>query len=287
MATSRWRARSEKARPFVSICLAVADPVRGQLVPSAEPVVLTADSPRSSVLIVEDEEAVRYLSRVILERAGHRVYEASTPEQAESVMSEVGQVDVLVADVMLPGGRGPDLFARLRVRYPALRVVFMSGYLDEDVLEGAETDPAMRFIQKPFAADALLGSVSRLLDAAGRAGDRLSGNPDRANRRGVFERGRKSGRCSRPYQCWAITPARPLDETSFGLNRTNLWLVVVALALAVQPARAQMILVGEWSPALSRGSAGAHPGTRARRLHRAAASPTARGSRPTAGTPRA
>jgi len=69
--------------------------------------------------------------------------------------------------VMLPGGRGPDLFARLRVRYPALRVVFMSGYLDEDVLVGAETDPAMRFIQKPFAADALLGSVSRLLDAAG------------------------------------------------------------------------------------------------------------------------
>jgi len=148
----------------------VATPTQEQLVPSVEPVVLTADSQRSSVLIVEDEEAVRYLSRVILERAGHRVYEASTPEQAESVMSEVGQVDVLVADVMLPGGRGPDLFARLRVRYPALRVVFMSGYLDEDVLEGAETDPAMRFIQKPFAADALLGSVSTLLDAAGANG---------------------------------------------------------------------------------------------------------------------
>jgi len=145
----------------------VADPVGERLVPTAEPAMLTADPRGSSVLIVEDEEAVRYVSRVILERAGHRVYEASTPEQAESVMSEVGQVDVLVADVMLPGGRGPDLFARLRVRYPALRVVFMSGYLDEDVLVGAETDPAMRFIQKPFAADALLGSVSRLLDAAG------------------------------------------------------------------------------------------------------------------------
>jgi len=148
----------------------VANAVRERLVPSAEPVVLTTEGPRSSVLIVEDEEAVRYLSRVILERAGHRVYEASTPEQAESLMSEVEQVDVLVADVMLPGGRGPDLFARLRVRYPALRVVFMSGYLDEDVLEGAEADPAMRFIQKPFAADALLGSVSRLLDAAGSGG---------------------------------------------------------------------------------------------------------------------
>lgn len=145
----------------------VADAVDEPLAPSAEPVVITEECARSSVLIVEDEEAVRYLSRVILERAGHRVYEASTPEQAESLISDVGQVDVLVADVMLPGGRGPDLFERLRVKYPALRVVFMSGYLDEDVLEGAQVDPAMRFIQKPFAADALLGSVATLLDTAG------------------------------------------------------------------------------------------------------------------------
>ena len=148
----------------------VADPACERLAPSVEPAALADDYPRSSVLIVEDEEAVRYLSRVILERAGHRVYEASTPEQAESLMSDVGQVDVLVADVMLPGGRGPDLFARLRVRYPALRVVFMSGYLDEDVLEGAHVDPAIRFIQKPFAAEALLGSVATLLDTAGSSG---------------------------------------------------------------------------------------------------------------------
>ena len=113
---------------------------------------------------------MRYLSRVILERAGHRVYEASTPEQAESLMSDVGQVDVLVADVMLPGGRGPDLFARLRVRYPALRVVFMSGYLDEDVLEAAHVDPAIRIIQKPFTGEALLGSVATLLDTASTSG---------------------------------------------------------------------------------------------------------------------
>ena len=111
----------------------VADRARETLTPSVEVPVLAADSPRSSVLIVEDEEAVRYLSRVILERAGHRVYEASTPDQAESMISDVGQVDVLVADVMLPGGRGPDLFARLRTKYPGLRVVFMSGYLDQSV----------------------------------------------------------------------------------------------------------------------------------------------------------
>jgi PAS domain S-box-containing protein len=148
----------------------VVEPAGEPLAPSVEPAALAVDYPRSSVLIVEDEEAVRYLSRVILERAGHRVYEASTPDQAESLLSDVGQVDVLVADVMLPGGRGPDLFERLRTKNPSLRVVFMSGYLDEDVLEGAQFDPAMRFIQKPFAAEALLGSVATLLDAAGSGG---------------------------------------------------------------------------------------------------------------------
>ncbi len=139
--------------------------------PSGEPASqATLDSPCSSVLIVEDEEAVRYLSRVILERAGHRVFEAATPEQAESLLSEIGPVDVLVSDVMLPGGRGPELFARLRVQYPALRVVFMSGYIEEGVLEDTQLDPAMRFMQKPFLAETLLSNVATLLDLAGSGG---------------------------------------------------------------------------------------------------------------------
>ncbi len=145
----------------------IVDPAREYRPPNAEPVNRDIGSTSSSVLIVEDEEAVRYLSRVILERAGHRVFEASTPEQAESILNEVGPVDVLVADVMLPGERGPELFARLRVRYPALRVVFMSGYLEEGIIEESQIDPAMRFVQKPFAAEALLGSVATLLDTAG------------------------------------------------------------------------------------------------------------------------
>jgi len=146
------------------------DPARDRRTPAAEPVSPQAGAPASSVLIVEDEEAVRYLSRVILERAGHRVYEAASAEQAESVLLESGPVDVLVADVMLPGGRGTDLFARLRVRYPSLRVVFMSGYLEEGILEETQGDRGMRFIQKPFAADTLLGSVANLLDTADSGG---------------------------------------------------------------------------------------------------------------------
>jgi PAS domain S-box-containing protein len=127
----------------------------------------TTEPGRASVLIVEDEEAVRYLTRVIFERAGYRVFEAGSPEQAESVAGEAGPIDVLVSDVILPGGRGPDLFARLRTRFPTLRVVFMSGYADDALVDESQVDPAVMFVQKPFAADALLASVATLLGAVG------------------------------------------------------------------------------------------------------------------------
>ena len=144
----------------------IVSPERERQTWNTEPASRRATSTCSSVLIVEDEEAVRYLSRVILERAGYRVFEAGTPEQAESVLSKAGPVDVLIADVMLPGGRGPELFERLRPRYPGLRVLFMSGYFDEAIPEVTQVDPAMRFLQKPFVAEALLGHVADLLAAA-------------------------------------------------------------------------------------------------------------------------
>ena len=150
-----------KGTTFTIYLPRVAQPLlerRTQLAEPPRPLEFTA----SSVLIVEDEEAVRYLARVILERAGHTVFEAGTAEEAESVLLRAGPVDVLVSDVMLQQGRGPDLYALLRQRYPALRAVFMSGYAEESVLEEIARDPAMRFIQKPFVAETLLNSVAAL-----------------------------------------------------------------------------------------------------------------------------
>jgi two-component system cell cycle sensor histidine kinase/response regulator CckA len=147
-----------------------ADPVLENRTRVTEQSYPDAPSIATRVLIVEDEEAVRYLSRVILERAGHTVFEAASLKQAETVLSEVGSIDLLVSDVILPGGRGTDLFSRLRIRHPALRVVFMSGYVDDDILSQTQIDPAMRFIQKPFTAEALLGSVTSLVGSAGAQG---------------------------------------------------------------------------------------------------------------------
>jgi PAS domain S-box-containing protein len=145
---------------------ASVDPVGEIRARNDDPPLREVPSIGATVLIVEDEEAVRYLARVILERAGYKVFEASTLEQAEAMLSDAGPIDVLVSDVMLPGGRGTDLYARLRSRYPALRVVFMSGYVDDEILKQTQLDSAMRFIQKPFAADALLSNVTSLLASA-------------------------------------------------------------------------------------------------------------------------
>jgi PAS domain S-box-containing protein len=114
----------------------------------------------ASVLIVEDEQPVRTLTRTILERAGYRVLDASTSTDAETLFDrEGGGIDLLVTDVALPDGSGPALFKRLFEKRPSLRVLYMSGCADETLVEQAARDPDGGFLQKPFLADALIRKV--------------------------------------------------------------------------------------------------------------------------------
>jgi CheY-like chemotaxis protein len=119
----------------------------------------------ASVLIVEDEQAIRTLTRTILERAGYRVVVASTATDAEALFAqEVGGIDLLVTDIALPDGTGPALFKRLFARRPSLRVVYMSGYTDEMLVDQAALERAGGFLQKPFLADGLVRKVREALD---------------------------------------------------------------------------------------------------------------------------
>jgi PAS domain S-box-containing protein len=113
-----------------------------------------------SVLIVDDEQPIRALTRTILERAGYRVLDASTPAEAETLFDrEADGIDLLVTDVSLPDGGGPALFKRLVEKRPSLRVLYMSGYADETFVDQAARDPDGGFLQKPFLADALIRKV--------------------------------------------------------------------------------------------------------------------------------
>ncbi len=118
-----------------------------------------------TILLVEDEEAVRMLSRALLERQGYRVLAASDAEEAMQIAGrESASIDLLVTDVVMPGESGPELFERLRPLRPAMRVLFLSGYTDEAIVRRGVLKPGTPFLQKPFTATSLSTKVRELLD---------------------------------------------------------------------------------------------------------------------------
>ena len=118
-----------------------------------------------TVLLVEDEEAVRLLTRRILERAGYRVFDAANAEQAEALFERHGAVfSLLVTDVIMPGASGPRLFDRLARQRPDLKVLYVSGYTGDTIVHQGELAPGVEFLRKPFTADALNRRVREVLD---------------------------------------------------------------------------------------------------------------------------
>jgi len=116
----------------------------------------------ATVLVVEDEAAVRVLTRLILERAGYCVIDAPNPETATAVCTD--DVDLLISDVIMPGATGPTLFKMLAKQHPRLKVLYMSGYTDDMVAREGMLDPEAAFLQKPFNNDGLLRKVREVLD---------------------------------------------------------------------------------------------------------------------------
>ncbi|MBB4635557.1 PAS domain S-box protein [Longimicrobium terrae] len=120
---------------------------------------------RGTVLIVEDEDAVRTLARRALERAGMRVLEARSAAAALEVAAREPVLDLLLTDVVMPGGSGSLVARQLGDRYPGLRVLFMSGYPGEAIEElglGRDAD----LIPKPFSPSELAERVAEVLGRA-------------------------------------------------------------------------------------------------------------------------
>ena len=115
-----------------------------------------------TVLLVEDADALRDLTRRILVEAGYAVLEARNGVQAVRIVARQGPIDLLVSDIVMPGMSGRDLALRLREKDPALPIVFMSGYTDDALLGGDFT--TTRLLAKPFDAEQLLRAVREELD---------------------------------------------------------------------------------------------------------------------------
>jgi len=119
-----------------------------------------------TILLVEDEEALREVVRDVLEGAGYKVLDASQPEEAlANAKAYPSPIHLLVSDVALPRMSGPDLAASLAPLRPQMRVLFMSGYAADSMGQHGALEPGAHFIQKPFSTDDLLRLLRSILDA--------------------------------------------------------------------------------------------------------------------------
>ena len=116
-----------------------------------------------TVLVVEDEPAVRAVVVRSLESGGFRVMQASDAAVALQMADREGRPDLVLTDLMMPGIGGAELARRLKAHWPGLPVLFMSGYSEEDLRRQGLVDPEGVIIQKPFKPDTLLRSVNLVL----------------------------------------------------------------------------------------------------------------------------
>ncbi len=142
---------------------------------SAAPLASEADKERDqrfgtgtgTILLLEDDDAVRRVALRVLSDAGYRVLEASRAPEARAILAREGSaIDLLLIDVVMPQISGPRFVAEVSPSHPRMRVLYMSGYSEEAVHMSA--DPALQshFMQKPFTPDNLLSKVHGVLQLA-------------------------------------------------------------------------------------------------------------------------
>jgi two-component system cell cycle sensor histidine kinase/response regulator CckA len=118
-----------------------------------------------TLLLVEDEAAVRSSARRLLERHGYTVIEARHGADGLRIVEQGGQkIDLVLTDLVMPEMGGRELVERLRVRHPELKVLFMSGYSQRAVSEDGTMPPATGFMEKPFTVEQLTQRLREILD---------------------------------------------------------------------------------------------------------------------------
>jgi two-component system cell cycle sensor histidine kinase/response regulator CckA len=148
--------------------------------PVAKPAVTSSTAGGGeTILLVDDEEALRSVARRALVRAGYSVIPAvDGPDALRVYMEHTGTpVALVVTDVVMPGLGGRELVGRLKIMSPNLRVLFVSGYTEEGVRKQGVLQPGTEFLEKPFTPEKLLRKIREILDAPppSAAGDAIVG----------------------------------------------------------------------------------------------------------------
>jgi hypothetical protein len=119
-----------------------------------------------TILVTEDEEPIRKLMQIALERYGYRVLAAENGADAVKTLSENGtEVDLLITDMVMPGGmNGRELAEKVHAFHPNVKVVYVSGFTSDNISRELNLVPGVNFLRKPFSIHALVEAVRRQLD---------------------------------------------------------------------------------------------------------------------------
>ena len=126
---------------------------------------MTSERSSATVLIAEDEPAVRQITRLLLERAGYAVLESTNGQEAVAAIEDhPAEIDVLLLDVMMPVMTGAEAFPRLRQIRPDLPIIFVTGYGEREfALHLVAPTAYTSVLKKPASIDALTGEIARAL----------------------------------------------------------------------------------------------------------------------------
>jgi two-component system, cell cycle sensor histidine kinase and response regulator CckA len=123
---------------------------------------------RETILLVDDDDQVRVVSRAILQKAGYAVVEArSAAEAIAYAEGHTGTIDLLLTDVVMPQMSGPELAKRLGNARPAMKLLCMSGYTDDSIVRHGVLESHIAYLQKPITPEALALRVRQVLDGDG------------------------------------------------------------------------------------------------------------------------
>ena len=119
-----------------------------------------------TILVAEDEDGVRSLTREVLEKYGYTVLEAANGEEALKVAEQhEGPLDLLLSDVVMPRMGGPELAQALLAKRPTVKVLYMSGYTDHPMVRRGVVNAGVAFLQKPFTPTVLVSRIREVLEA--------------------------------------------------------------------------------------------------------------------------
>jgi signal transduction histidine kinase/FixJ family two-component response regulator len=172
------------SEPGQGTCFKIYFPAVREAVAARALVPQDASDGHETILLVEDEPAVRALAREVLSLSGYRVLAAAGAAEARSLCvgspegsGAIEAIDLLITDVVMPGTSGRELAEGLVARRPGLRVLYISGYTADAIVRHGILHEALPFLSKPFSPQALTRKVREVLDGSAAQGTSAAGQP--------------------------------------------------------------------------------------------------------------